>query len=203
MQSYVEPTNSLCLFCDKLGLFYYNNTCVKTCPDNYKADTTKNCQNCTGFIYINVCYDVCPEETTKNETTMTCIYNSIDVYNDTNSNCGSGQYYDEILEICVSYNSTDLCNPNPCKNEGNCTISYNDVLCECPDGTIGYLCQYNSDEIELVYKTYTDLVYSLDSTKPLTDEELEELLKFNALVNQNSSLVDEELADRIYMLACK
>lgn len=39
--------------------------------------------------------------------------------------------------LCVS---VDLCDPNPCQNNGNCTGGCGEFTCDCANGFMGKVC---------------------------------------------------------------
>ncbi|GBM93842.1 hypothetical protein AVEN_251205-1 [Araneus ventricosus] len=56
---------------------------------------------------------------------------------------GYGGAHDEsiIEDVDIHSLSSDLCNPNPCQNGGQCSVRSRDYKCECKDPFFGKNCE--------------------------------------------------------------
>jgi hypothetical protein len=136
---YVEKGSSCILACDFLSedgtcincldnnQYYYNNSCLDTCPSNLISDSEGRCQDCSSkIIYKGYCYDSCPDKT---------------FYDSSHNTCYTCEEKDMKLKdnICVpicpvgsGLNQNNVC--ESCKTQN---LYYYDNLCVkiCPFGT--------------------------------------------------------------------
>ena len=92
------------------------------------------------------------------------------------------------------------CSPNPCSNQGVCSIKLLQVECACPEKFFGKLCEFSEKDSEKVYAEYSRYVSSFNSN--LTDSQIKKIDELNTLMNQNPSYASKNITDQITNLTC-
>ena len=91
--------------------------------------------------------------------------------------------------------------PNPCNNEGSCTIKLQQIECVCKEKFFGKMCEFTIQDFDLIYSEYSRIISDL---KPnLTQTEITKIDELNALINQNSSFATKNMTEQITNLTCK
>ena len=131
-----------------------NKKCVKSCPENYKADINKVCKTCKElnlYIMDNQCVDTCDADFYKDMETLECVLCNKEeeyIYQDMClKNCPENNFADPN-RICVHLECTDQC-----KNGGECYIEEYKLKCKCTTFFEGDFCEieipYSPDKINL------------------------------------------------------
>jgi len=182
------PTNTfsdefnICNTCKQLKQFLYINKCVDSCPSNsYPSYTlnicsTDNCRDVNGIIYDDSCVDKCPAMTVLDMEKNKCLFG-------------------------FNFSIGTTCEPNPCKNNGVCSIDIQygtDAICDCTPEWIGPLCSLEISKSFELFNQITDEISNLNSTTPITSNQLNTLLVYSDLLKANSTLITTQLSDTVY-----
>jgi hypothetical protein len=145
---YVEKRSSCILACDFLSAdgtctncldnnqYYYNNSCLDTCPKNLTPDSEGRCQDCSfKIVYKGYCYDSCPDKTFYDSTQNTC-YTCEDKNMKLKDNIcvpicpvGSGLNQNNVCESCKTQDLYSY--DNLCVKICPFGTSENNILSEC------------------------------------------------------------------------
>jgi hypothetical protein len=216
--SFFKKCYKLCATCDELGnakdpkctacasdpltckpctKFIHIDSCVEFCPTGYASDTNSYCVPCTNagkYLLDFTCYDKCPDGYQSDSNSHCQPIANTNKQTDTKTGNGDG----------VADSTVKLCDPNPCENNGTCSIKANYYVCTCKEGFSGTDCQteisgqsstnpsQNSMNIDTILGSLSD---------PLTPENVKILKDFLAIANDTP--MTSEQCDKIYNLICK
>jgi hypothetical protein len=92
-----------------------------------------------------------------------------------------------VTSIIVKHNKVNnifilvsSCDPSPCMNDGQCTISLNKAKCQCSESFTGSLCQYEINNLNI-----QGIIDSFYKTK--SDQSINDLMSI-ILVSNNTEL---------------
>jgi hypothetical protein len=222
-----DSVNKTCYACKDRNQFLLNGKCVDKCPDDnitYKY-TCYPCSFNNQVVYQGACADSCPPRyqnnngvceripTTSSTTTGTdgstsSTQNTSSSTATTSTNTATSTDNTNINTNTSTSNTTStqttsdttLCTATICKNNGVCSVKYNQVSCTCPSQYTGTYCEIINNPQSLpntisnIFLTQDQLINSIN---PLDSNASSILANINKILQDNPTLATSTVLNKL------